>query len=724
MTPKILFVSLLIAGTVPLFASVPLSPVKPVRISEPPVLDGILDEEIWQQAPSVTGFKTFVPDYGREMGHETQVYMAYDAENIYFAFECYDEPDKIKTSFAQRDKIRDDDWICINLDSYDDKQSLYALYVNPSGIQMDTRYSNGQEDAGADFVWYSKGRIHEKGYTIEVRIPLKSIRYSVRNNLVKMGVIFERKISRLSIQGTFPPLDPDMGTAFLIQSMQLVYEDLKPNRLVEFLPALTYGKGVTEIAGEDVGDGGKPDFGLTTKIGLSSDLVMDATINPDFSQVESDAGQIEDNLRFALYYPERRPFFLEGNENFIVAATGGGGLPSVFNSRSIVNPDMALKFSGKLGAKNRFAAIYASDANAGLADEGSPNDQIMVARYIRALKGDSFLGGIYTRRAEEDRVNDVAALDATIRLTQASTLSGHFVESLNNYIAENKSTAVHAAGLQYALDKRNLSLVSSFYQLGQGFSTSVGFVERTGVTRYSFFMNPKIYPKSKYLIRLDNNLSLGYTLDHESGLWERLAGYTFNTRWIRNTVFGVGYFFREEIFRGLKFDRNSFQISASSLPNKRLLLSSRFVRSDKIRYIFDEKLQPYAGHGMDISGSINWQASDQFNSTLTMVYSDFKRESDGVREFSRNILRSRNIFQYNQYFLFRVILEYDTSAKDLFSDFLASFTLIPGTVVHLGYGSLFYQQEWNPTLMQYQDADKFRRQRSNFFFKASYLWRL
>jgi hypothetical protein len=699
-----------------------LAPVKPVRANEAPVIDGVLDEAIWQEAPSVSGFKTFVPDYGREMGHDTRVLMAYDAENLYFAFECFDDPGLIKTSVAQRDKIRDDDWVCINLDSYDDKQSLYALYVNPSGIQMDTRYSNGQEDAGADFVWYSKATIHEKGYTIEIRLPLKSIRYSVRDNLVKMGVIFERKISRMSIQGTYPPLDPDMGMAFLMQSMPLMYENLKPNTLVELLPALTYGKGVTAVEGQDVSDGGKPDFGLTGKFGLSSDLVLDATWNPDFSQVESDARQIDDNVRFALFFPERRPFFLEGNENFIVAGTGEE-LRSVVNSRSIVNPDVALKFSGKLGDKNRIAAIYASDAGTDRAAT-DPNDQVMIARYIRALKGDSFIGGVYTRRAEADRSNDVAALDATIRLTQASTISGHFVESLNHHFSDDSRTDNHAMGLQYALDKRNLTMQGSFYQLSRGFNTSVGFVERTGITRYSFFVNPKLYPKSELLIRIDNNISLSQTLDHESGLWEKSLGYTLNTRWIRNTVLGAGFNIQDEVFRGIKFKRNRFSVNASSLPNKRLLLSTRFSHSGKIRYIFDENILPYAGRGTDASGSVNWQASDQFNSTLTLVYSDFTRESDGIQEFSRTILRSRNIFQLNQYFLFRTIVEYDTRAKDLFADFLASFTLIPGTVVHVGYGSMFHQQLWDNNRMQYEEADRFYRQRSSFFFKASYLWRL
>ena len=127
----------------------PQESLKPLKVETPPDIDGILDELIWKNAPSVTNFKTFVPDYGKDMPSPTEVFMAYDSENLYFAFKCYDDdPDKIKASLSNRDNINKDDWICINLDSYNDHQALYALYVNPFGIQGDTRFAGGHEDPG------------------------------------------------------------------------------------------------------------------------------------------------------------------------------------------------------------------------------------------------------------------------------------------------------------------------------------------------------------------------------------------------------------------------------------------------------------------------------------------------------------------------------------------------------------------------------------------------
>jgi hypothetical protein len=163
------------AGARPTVAA---EPFRPVRVTAPPVIDGRLDEAAWQQAPRITGFQTWTPDYGLPVPDQTVVFAAYDAENLYFAFRAYDsEPGKIKASMASRDTISADDWICINLDSFNDQQSLYAFYVNPLGIQGDSRYAAGREDAGFDAVWYSAGQVDAEGYAVEVRIPFKSLRY-------------------------------------------------------------------------------------------------------------------------------------------------------------------------------------------------------------------------------------------------------------------------------------------------------------------------------------------------------------------------------------------------------------------------------------------------------------------------------------------------------------------------------------------------------------------
>ena len=269
------------------FASEPL---RPIRTETPPIIDGRLEDAVWQRAPFVTGFRTFIPDFGRVMPESTVAYMAYDSRNIYFAFRCFDpDPSTIKAEITARDNIRPHDWICINLDSFNDQQSLYAFYVNPLGIQSDSRYAAGSEDFSVDFVWYSAGQLDEHGCTVEMGIPLKSIRYA-DHNPVEMSVFFERKVSRRQEHGSFPSLDPKRGYAFLTQMLPMEYPDLEHYTLFEILPAITYSERHRSSLGNLALEERLSEVSLTTKYGITSNLTLDGTYNPDFSQVEADAG--------------------------------------------------------------------------------------------------------------------------------------------------------------------------------------------------------------------------------------------------------------------------------------------------------------------------------------------------------------------------------------------------------------------------------------------------
>ncbi len=241
-TIHLLFFLTLFLVTATLHAEEKYAPLRPYKTENPPVIDGKLDDTVWQKAPQVSGFKTWVPDYGKDMTEKTEVYYAYDQENFYVAFRCYDrEPDKIKSSVTSRDNIDPDDWVCVNLDSFNDQQSLYVFYCNPIGAQGDATAEGNQEDFNVDMVWFSEGEINQEGYTVEIRIPFKSIRFSHRDP-VEMAVIFERKISRHTELGTYPPLDPSQGPNFFTQTVTLLFEDIKHYTLFEVLPAATYSQ--------------------------------------------------------------------------------------------------------------------------------------------------------------------------------------------------------------------------------------------------------------------------------------------------------------------------------------------------------------------------------------------------------------------------------------------------------------------------------------------------
>ena len=243
--PKILALIFITGFLIPAAAAAETSDprsflLKPLKTDSPPVIDGDLNDFVWAEASTVTDFVTFIPIMGKTQPEKTVVSMAYDSENLYFAFRCFDdEPGKIKAAVSRRDDIINDDFVCINLDSFDDQQSLYAFYVNPLGIQGDSRFAGGSEDFSVDMVWDSSGRIDDRGYAVEMRIPLKSIRYAAGERTV-MAVFFERTINRRQEHGSFPPMDPARGLNFLTQMARMEYSGLKKYTLFELLPAFTF----------------------------------------------------------------------------------------------------------------------------------------------------------------------------------------------------------------------------------------------------------------------------------------------------------------------------------------------------------------------------------------------------------------------------------------------------------------------------------------------------
>ena len=289
---------------------------KAIKIDKPPVVDGILDEAIWKSAPTIIeDLITLTPAYGEIMPKKTNIWVAYDKENLYFAFKCFDdEPDKIKTSTTKRDNIWTDDIIGLILDTSNNRQEAYEFYVNPNGIQGDLYIVSSSEDQEPDWVWNSAAKIVEDGYTAEIHIPLINIRYTDGKD-VKMGLMIVRVISRLGLQGTYPAYPPGKG---ILESMSTIeFDELARQQKIEILPSVTYSSIWDRQTPENWSDpDDKAELGVSAKYGLSSSAVAEATINPDFSQVESDQFQIVVNQRYPIFYSEKRPFFMEAGNFF------------------------------------------------------------------------------------------------------------------------------------------------------------------------------------------------------------------------------------------------------------------------------------------------------------------------------------------------------------------------------------------------------------------------
>jgi hypothetical protein len=690
--------------------------IDPLAADTPPVIDGILDDPIWQKAPFVKGFKTWHPDYGKVMQDDTIAYMAYDRENLYFAFRCFDsQPQRIKSSVSRRDNIHDDDWIGINLDTFNDHQSLHVFYCNPLGIQSDSRFEGGTEDFSVDMVWYSEGKIDEQGYVVEVRIPLKSVRFRNKEP-VEMGVIFERSIKRSTETGTYPPLDPVQGPNFLTQTMTLRYFDVKHYRLLEFIPAGTYSRQGKQEEGQMVFQDDQADLSLTGRYGITSDLIFDGTINPDFSQVESDAGQIDFNQRFALFYPEKRPFFLEGLEKFNFGGFHQGDpLREVVHTRTILEPILGFKLNGRVTQKDVIASIYAMDRLP--EDEPDEHAHFGIVRYKRSLSKDSFIGGFYTGRERANGYNRVYGADGQIRLTQSSTFGFHLFNSNTHKDKKKDKTDGHILGLDYAYQTRDWIIALGLMDIDKDFETETGFITRTGLTRLRTGVLKMLYPKSGIIKRIHAMVHSYQTYDKVHELYETMNMIDGTVLLPRTTMILTGYRYSTEVFLGRKFSTNRYRLIAQSQITNKLGVAVNYFYGNKIRYTAD----PYQGKGNDASADVRFLPTDKLHLELTLAYSDFYRSSDSEKIYDYLITRGRLTYQVNKYLFFRGILEHNSFRKTLMTDFLASFTYIPGTVVHLGYGSFYEKTRWENG--EYIPAENFLETRRGFFFKASYLWR-
>ncbi|MDH3424858.1 MAG: carbohydrate binding family 9 domain-containing protein, partial [Gemmatimonadota bacterium] len=324
------------------------------RIESPSIsIDARLDEPEWANAAVLTDFTQYTPIEGARASQETIVRVFYSPDAIYFGFQVFDtEPESILVHLLERDRSQSDDWVRIMLDTFNDERQAYTFFVSPYGIQSDGMWLESIEPRGGptgpkvdfnpNFIFESNGRVADDGWIAEVRIPYVSLRFPERD-VQDWGLQIARGVMRSGYKSSWAPLTVN-ATSVLGQSGRLRgLTGLEPQRLVEVNPIMT-GKleGFRQAGVFDRGDV-EPDFGINGRIGITQNLVLDATVNPDFSQVEADVDQIQVNERFALFIPEQRAFFLEGTEIFRTAQ------PLVY-TRRVIDPIAGAKLTGKVGA--------------------------------------------------------------------------------------------------------------------------------------------------------------------------------------------------------------------------------------------------------------------------------------------------------------------------------------------------------------------------------------
>jgi hypothetical protein len=521
-----------------------------------PVIDGRLAEGEWSGAAVLDEWVQVQPGDNVAPSGATTLMLVHDDDALYLAIRARD-PRGVRYAVHPRDRVTEQsqDWVGLLLDTFGHRRQAFGFALNPLGIQGDGILIEGGGVVEWDAIFQSEGRVDEdgQGYVIEVRIPFRSVRFRAAP-VQRWGLSISREYGRTGATDSPWPLDRDRGCV-LCQMRTIELAGVRPGRNLEVNPALVGG---TASQRAELGEpldpyAGRLEPGLNVKYGLG-EITLDATLNPDFSQIESDAGQLEVNTRFAIFYPEKRPFFLEGADLFATGIAPPGGGPFTFvpvtlvHSRTIVAPDWGLKVSGKSGPVG-IGAIVARDGAAREFDAVDvTRSDVVVARTSLDVLDDGRVGGVFTGRRHGGVEDITGGADARLRfgnLTLRGLMAGSRYGSGELDGEESGSgAAVHA---QADWQSRHWVAGAAVFGVQSGFEAPLGFVPRsdyvTGTGAVSYIWQGtglvhRIQPQLRYERTWDHAdgrlLSTGRRIDE---LWEPSIGFTLD----RAIGFGFGY---------------------------------------------------------------------------------------------------------------------------------------------------------------------------------------
>jgi hypothetical protein len=726
------------------------------RIEATVEIDGNLDEAPWTSAARLTGFWQYRPVDGRPAEEQTEILVWYSPSALHLGVVAHDrDPGSIRATVADRDNLTREDTVTFYLDTFRDRRRAFFFTVNALGMQEDGVQSEGAFNAGTmfggtsdknpDYQWDSKGRLTDQGYVVEIRIPFKSLRYG-GNGPQRWGFNVQRKVQRTGYEDTWTDVRR-ASSSFLTQAGTIDgLHDLQRGLVTEVQPFVTtVNNGAAALDGTYARDGTDFNPGLNVRLGLTN-VSFDGTMNPDFSQVESDASQVTANERFALFYAEKRPFFLEGIELFSTPN-------QLVYTRQIVNPIVGGKFSGKFG---RTAIAYLSVKE----KESEGGAFFNVARVRRDVGSNSLVGVTYTdRSAAEGGFNRVLAADSRVVFKKLYYVMGQVGGSWTERAGERLSSPIWHA--EFDRTGRAWGFNYRLTGLGRDFLAQSGYVPRRNIVEG----------------RASNRLSL---YGGRGALVEQFTAFFGPER-----IWRFGDFGRHAPLEGA--DEVNLSMTVRGGWSARASLGRAFARFDPEDYAgyqvlappgpepyrtidkvdglftraltvttpsfqrFNAVLQagrsevpiyPEASEGREteMSVTLGMRPGQSLRLEATQLYSRITRARDGG-EFARTVIpRVKAEYQPTRALFFRVVGEYrserqaallDPSGRPLFvrgqladairlnglrMDFLLSYEPTPGTVAFFGYGSSLETDR----MLSVQGL---RRKSDGFFVKLAYLFR-
>lgn len=685
------------------------------RVDTAPTLEDFLDmrpgPRFEGKLAQASGFIQRTPRDGEAGTFKTVAYAAYDDKHLYVVFTCFDpEPNKIRTGVSRREDVGNDDRVVLTLDTFADQRRAYKLIVNASGIEWDGTFSEEfGEDSSWDAVWHARAAVTKEGYVVWMSVPFKSLRFPA-GELQNWRIVFARVIPRLN-EHDYWPANTTRTAGQLNKSAQTSgLEHISPGRNMQFIPYGVFrasrSTDFTTFPYRFKGEDNKFDGGLDSKIILRDSLVLDTTVNPDFSQVEADAPQVLVNNRFEVYLPEKRPFFLE-NTNYFTTP-----LDLLF-TRRIADPQFGARLTGKIG-KYTLGGLFADDQEPGkIVPSGSPLSGkrafFGVARVTRDLGDQGTIGLLLTDREFEQASNKVASVDARVKLHSRVVAAAQAVTSQTRF-----EDGTYLAGPAYWTNLKyqslNLELETQASYISPGFYTETGYIPQTDIATVQNYVGYTYRPKRKgVLLDLGPSMEIGESWDHNGFEVNRWASTAFTLHFKRESNFAVIWDKYLEHLRPVDFaslastrpyGHHSWGFHGDVGVWRKYQLCANWRWETRINYVPVSGAPELANAKYMRLVSI-FRPSKRFNVRNEYIWLRLSDHIVDTNIFNNHIVRTRFNFQYNKTLSFRFITDYNAVLsnplgtrlapdKKINYDFLITYLVHPGTAVHAGYNTNFH----------------------------------
>lgn len=671
------------------------------RVSRAPKLADFINSVPREAELVVTDFRQFDPRDGAPVSEPTTAYLSYDDKNLYVGWFCKDDPKLIRSRVARRKDILWDDRVTINIDTFGDRRHSVFFDVNAHGVQFDGTTTDGfGDDFSWETLWYTEARITAGGYYVLETIPFKSLRFPDSKDQ-HWNIALCRMINRNNETSCWPHISRKLMPNWVGQFKPVEgLRDISAGRNIQVIPyvagssARVFNPGVPAYMNERELRGG-----VDAKAIINDSLTLDMTLNPDFSQVEVDEPQVTVNQRFEVFFPERRPFFIE-NASFFNTPE------QLFFSRRIIDPQFGTRLTGKIGRWG--VGVLAADDRAPqrFAGQGRATNGVIAVQ--REILRDSHIGVLASDRERSDGHNRVASLDARIRLPRNWFFTGQAVRSdTKSQVFEGQGSVYLARMSQMDRHWRNST---TYTDRSPGFRTELGFIPRVDIRQLRHVTGYQWRPKKGKIVSYGPLMVVSRIYNHAGQLTDWSYDPSFSVSLPRLTTIDAGWSESFELFQGVGFRQHQMSLEGQTEWFKWLASSAEFESGRGVNYYPAAGLKPSLADSTSAEATLTLRPTSRLRLDEMWIYSRLATPESVI--FTNHIVRLKANYQFTREFALRFIADYNAVLPDasrvalerenrMRYDVLFTWLLHPGTAVYAGYTDLYENYLYDPSRPPY-----------------------